>query len=263
MKALNLDCLTLPDASPVELIHIARDAGYASVSLWVQAPAMYDAMLATRAMKDAIRAALTETGVGLGNLEVFNLNTEGPIDAYRPALELGAGLGAKTATAMNFGPPRDDLPARFAAFQRLCAGLGLTALLEPISMSEVRTLDDGARLIEASGVEGQLVVDLLHVMRTGGGPETLAAINPRHIGHIQICDGPLDVAADRVGIEATADRMYPGDGEFPIAAFMAHAPVHATVGLEAPNLARLERGLSPLERAREGLAAMRRLPGLA
>lgn len=263
MKPLNLDCLTLPDTAPADLVRVAARAGYASVSLWVQAPALYGHMLATPDMEHTISAALAETGVAVGNLEVFNLNTEGPIEDYRSALEFGARLGARGAVAMNFGPPRSDLAERFAAFQRLCAEAGLDALLEPISMSEVRTIEDGVRLIAEAGVPGQLVVDMLHVMRTGGGPANLAAVDPRYIGHVQICDGPALVGEDRIGIEATADRMYPGEGDFPITDFLRHVPAHATVGLEAPNQARLERGMSPLERAAEGMAMLRRLPGLS
>ena len=44
MRLTGLDCLTLPDVNPVDLIGIAADAGYGFVSLWAQEPAMYPPM---------------------------------------------------------------------------------------------------------------------------------------------------------------------------------------------------------------------------
>src|SRR5690349_13332074 len=93
-RSLSLDCLTLPDVAPIDLIRVAADVGYGSFSLWVQPPAMYDVMLATSAMSADLARALADHPVTLGNLEVFNLNTDEPVAAYEPAIALGAQLGA-------------------------------------------------------------------------------------------------------------------------------------------------------------------------
>lgn len=127
-------------------------------------------------------------------------------------------------------------------------------------MGIVRTLADGLALIDEAGIEGVLVVDALHVMRTGGSPETLANIPPAKIGHFQICDGLITVPADQLGLEATADRLYPGDGEFPLKAFMGMVLAEATVGVEVPNIERQAR-LTPIERARESLRAAQAISG--
>lgn len=114
MRAIGLDCLTLPDVSPVRLICIAAESGYPFVSLWVNAPALYEPMLADPATKADIVRAVSDTGVKVGNLEVFNLLAEGEIADYEESLAFGASLGAKTATAIAYGSPRGifhaDLP---------------------------------------------------------------------------------------------------------------------------------------------------------
>ena len=253
--SLSLDCLTLPDVAPVDLIRIAADVGYASFSLWVQPPAMYDVMLATSAMTADLARAIAENPVTLGNLEVFNLNTEQPITAYEPAIALGADLGAATATAIDFGTPRPDIADRFAAFHALCADHGILALVEPISMGNVRTPQDGADLIRAAGVDGKLVIDCVHLVRTGCTAETLSGIPPEYVGHVQICDGPATIAPDELGFESTANRLYPGEGAFPLVEILAAVPPGATLGLEVPNVSRLERGVPPVDRAREAISA--------
>ena len=179
VTAFSLDCLTLPDVSPVELVRAASLAGYGSCSLWVQPPAMYEPMLATPSMAGDLAAVLADHGVVVGNLEVFNLNTDGPIAAYEPALVFGAGLGARTATAIDYGDPRPDMAERLAAFAELCRGAGIEPLVEPISMGNIRTPRDGLELIEAAGVEARLVIDCVHLVRTGCTSESLREIPSR------------------------------------------------------------------------------------
>jgi sugar phosphate isomerase/epimerase len=252
--ALSLDCLTLPDVPPVELVRIAGETGYGAISLWVQPPVMFEAMLATPAMAADLAQALADHSVKVGNLEVFNLNTDDPIAEYEPAIDLGAGLGAATATAIDFGQPRSDIAERFAAFHALCAGHGIRALVEPISMGNVRTPQDGIDLIRAAGVDAKLVVDCLHLVRTGCTADELPVI-ANYVGHVQICDGPATISDEELGLEATANRLYPGEGDFPLVDILAAIPASATLGLEVPNVARLERGVAPRDRAREAFSA--------
>lgn len=259
IRALGLDCLTLPDVPPLDLVAIAARAGYAAISLWVQPPALYPVMLVDPADAESLAAALRATGVALGNLEVFNLTSDDPIDAFAPALALGARLGAKTATAIDYGPPRADLAERFAAFHALCARHGLATLLEPISMGGTRTVEEGVALIDAAGVEAALVIDCVHLVRTGGTPATLRALAPGRIGHVQLCDGPATLPLDRLGEEAMADRLYPGEGAFPLAELLGAVPGQVSLGIEAPSLARRQRGIAPLSRAREAFAATQAL----
>jgi sugar phosphate isomerase/epimerase len=255
--SLSLDCLTLPDVAPVDLIRVAAEAGYGSFSLWVQPPAMYDVMLATPAMTSDLARAIADHSVTLGNLEVFNLNSDEPITVYESAIAIGAQLGAKTATAIDFGEPRADIAERLAAFHRLCADHGILAIVEPISMGNVRTPQDGADLIRAAGVDAKLVIDCVHLVRTGCTADTLRTIPPEYVGHVQICDGPAEATPDEIGLEATANRLYPGEGDFPLLEILAAVPPGATLGLEVPNLDRLQRGVAPAERAREALSAAR------
>jgi sugar phosphate isomerase/epimerase len=198
---------------------------------------------------------MANSAVTLGNLEVFNLNTDEPISAYEPAIALGAQLGAATATAIDFGAPRPDIAERFADFHALCAAHGLLALVEPIVMGNVRTPQDGLDLIRAAGVDAKLVIDCLHLVRAGHDADALRALPPQYVGHVQICDGPATIAPDELGFESTANRLYPGEGDFPLADILAAVPPTATLGLEVPNAGRLERGVPPAERAAEALAA--------
>ncbi len=254
---LSLDCLTLPDVAPADLIRIAGDAGYTSISLWVQPPAMSPLMLATPDMAAGLRRALDETGVSLGNLEVFNLNSDEPVAAFEAVIAFGANLGARTATAIDFGAPRPDIAERLAAFEALCHRHGIATLIEPIAMGNVRTPQDGAALIRMAGVDARLVLDALHLARTGTTPASLRDIPADRIGYVQICDGLATIAPEELGTEATANRLYPGEGAFPLIELLATVAADVPLGIEVPSLTRQQRGESPLARARAALTATR------
>lgn len=263
MKPLSLDCLTILEVPAADMVRIAADAGFSSVSVWVQAPVLPGGSLAVPGMAAAIKRAVHETGITIGNLEVFNLIGDDPIAAYKPALEFGAGLGATTATAMTYGAPRDDLSERFAEFYELAAGFGIRALVEPISMGVIRTINEGIDLINEAGVDSGVVVDCIHLIRTKTSVRELENADPRRIAYVQICDGMLNLPEDQFGVEGTAERLYPGEGDFPLVDILRAVPPSAALALEAPSLSRKERGESPLQRAKAGFAATRKILDLS
>src|SRR5580704_9935735 len=119
---LCLDSLTVTDTEPVDLIHAAKSAGFDQVSLWVQPPPIFPLQLVTPANAKACMAALAQTGIAVGALEVFVLSSAEAVQSYRPALDLGARLGGKTASTINVGNADQgkvgELFAQFAELAR-------------------------------------------------------------------------------------------------------------------------------------------------
>ena len=243
MKPVSMDCLTALDVFPPEMIRAAARAGFGAVSLWVQPPILPGGQLVTPENAAEVRRALAETGVKAGNLEVFNLNTADPIAAFEPALALGAELGAGTATAIDYGPERTDIVERFAEFQQLAARYGIAAMIEPVWQARIRTLGDAVAVIDAAGVEAGVVLDCLHFVRAGADMAELAS-HAHRVAHFQLCDGPAEIAPEQIGEESTAERLYPGEGDFPLADILRHVPASATIGVEVPSRSRSERGIS-------------------
>src|SRR5258706_7393954 len=111
MPALSLDCLTLTDTAPQEMIRAAGAAGFDYVSLWFQTPAIYPAALVTSAVAGECERLLADSGVRLYTLEAFELVSEAAIAACRPAFELGARLGGKVALAYHHSAVDKDQAA--------------------------------------------------------------------------------------------------------------------------------------------------------
>jgi sugar phosphate isomerase/epimerase len=256
---LCLDSMTVTNTEPVDLIYAAKSAGFDLVSLWVQPPPIFPLQLVTPEKVQACKHALAATGLSVGPLEVFNLTSAEAIKGYRPALEFGAQLGAKTASAINVGKtdPQEvaDLFALLAELAREC-GLGVT--LEPLSMFATSTLAQARDAIRAAGVDAGIVLDAIHLVRKGGTLNDVRAMEPGLIRHIQLCDGKFPMTPEQVRYEASYERLYPGDGDFPLVELLSEAPMDISWGIEAPSLRRAKAGISAEMQAKEAISAMRR-----
>jgi sugar phosphate isomerase/epimerase len=264
MTALSLDHLTAFDAQPPELVSIAAELGCQHVSLWTQTPLAGNFPIVDRHNLAETRRRLDDTGVSLVSIECFNLMPDVRVDDFLPALELGAALGGRAALAINYADPDESRCAdNFARLAALAGSLGLVVNIEFISMGCVRTLADAVRLIERSGASNTGInADLLHVVRSGGSPDDIRTTAPDLIGYAQICDGPLVLPEELKDIEGMQQRQVPGAGEFPVTAFLKSLPPGTVVGIEVPQRALREAGVSPLERARLAVEATRRSLGM-
>ncbi len=259
MRRLSLESLTLTDTSPQDLIRAAAGAGFDLVSLWVQAPPLFPAQLLTPASDAECARLLADTGVEVFSLECFDLHSDAAVESYRPALERGARLGGRAALAINYSNPD---PAHVAAllsrFAELAGEVGLAVNLEPVAGGMSPRLGQTRDIIGASGADVGIVLDPHHLVRSGDSLDDLRAIAPGLIRYVQICDGPLVQTAAITATEAVCERLYPGDGEFPLAAFLATAPDDTPLGIECPSLRRAGAGLSAADQAIAAMAALRR-----
>ena len=255
---LSLDCLTLTDTEPVDVIRAAGAAGFDLVSLWANSPAAFPrALLKARDVAEC-RAALAGEGVALHSIEAFDLASEERVRGYAAAFETGAQLGAKAALVYNgANGDRAEVVDLLALFAELAAGFGIATLLEPVALAQTRTPGEAARLIADAGAEVGILFDSLHFVRSGSTIADLEALPPGLIRYVQLNDGPSQRAPDRLQAEAMAERLYPGKGAFPLAALAGRLPRDVPWAVEAPKLARLRAGVSATEQALDAMTALR------
>ena len=87
----------------------------------------------------------------------------------------------------------------------------------------------------------------------------LEAVDQSLIRYVQVCDGPMPMPEEQVGVGAVCERAYPGEGQFPLIEMLDRLPRDVPIGIECPSLRRAQAGLSALEQAREAMAATRAL----
>ena len=140
----------------------------------------------------------------------------------------------------------------------MAADYGISINLEFFgTCKSMNTLEDALAFVkDAARPNGGLVIDLMHLIRNGGTVEQLRKMDPKLIKMVQLCDGPANVAPDFAVAEVTANRLYPGEGSFPVREFVRALPPDAVVGLECPKET-LWGKVNPVEQARNMLAAAR------
>jgi len=260
MPKLSLDSLTLTDTAPPVAIRAAAEAGYDACSLWIIPPPLFPSPLLTRALERECAAIITDTGIEVIALEVFDLHSLAGVEDCRPLLEMGARLGGKAALTINYSnADRDESAAILAAFAEAAASFGLATNLEPVAGGKSQTLAEAADLIRRSGADVGICLDPHHLFRAGGSVGDIAAFEPGLIRYVQLCDGPIPQPPEIAMTEAVCERLYPGDGQFPLLDYLRAAPRDVPLGIECPSLSRAQAGASALDQASEGIAKMKAL----
>lgn len=259
---LSLAHLTVLSANPVELIEIGARAGFDAVGLRVVPPFASDTIVPVvgdAVLQKRIKARMGEAGVSIFDIEAFWLMPESDLDHMRRAIEVGGELGARYVLMVGNDPDRSRLMDNFSALCAYCREFGLRPMLEFIPYSQIRSLPQAHDFLKASGETGAgLLVDALHLSRSGGQPADLDAYPQELFSYMHLCDAPMPPPiGEEVRVEARGRRLYPGEGDLPLVEFVNGFEKGTPVGIEAPN-ARYA-NLSLLDQARMAAEAARDL----
>lgn len=271
MTPIGIAHLTLLRLSPPELVATAAAAGYDFVGVRVKAVTagehQYPMEPGSPMSKETLRR-LADTGLEVRDVEFLTLGPEtGPAD-WKPALDAGAALGARTLSVVGVDPDRSRLTDTLAALTADARAVGILPTLEPISYQPVSTVREAGELAAAAGAA--VLLDALHLRRGGSSLEDVRALDPALVPCLQLCDGPLEapthldlpaelplgMKADGsvLQVEARVQRGIIGSGELPLAELVAAAPAGTPLSVEVPHL-----GLADLDLARRNLDAVREL----
>lgn len=236
--------LGLSEQGPVPLIEAAAASGFRAVGLPLRSGALKPLrheIVGDPAMIRAIRRALAATGVQVFDVESLVLGYEPDADGLRRIFGTAAEIGASRMSCL--GPEHGGDAARRAgteeagrlnAIARVAAEFGLRIGVEFMMFRAVRTLADALDLVaRADAPNLGVIVDALHLHRSGGTAADVAAIPAGRLSHIQFCDAAAE-APDDLTAEARAGRLLPGDGVIPLRDLMAALPDDAPLALEIP-----------------------------
>ncbi len=260
MSMLGLAHLTALELSPPELAREAASAGFDAIGLRVH-PAMaggiaYPIRTGSWAQRE-LRTILASQGVRLNEIEFIQLTPGLDIASFAPLLEAGAELGASAVTVSGDDPDHLRLTASFAALCDLAGTFGLRVDLEFMRWRVVGTLAQAEAVVRgADRPNGAILVDALHLSRSGGAPGDLAAVPRRFLRAAQLCDAaPTQPVSDADAVaEAREGRLPPGEGALSLAALVQALPADAALSVELPM-----RGPDARARIATAYAATRRL----
>lgn len=209
-------------------------------------------------MKDEVRRALADGGVALDGVEFFPLTAEVDLDLYKPALALGAELGATRAVTHIFIEDDALVVDRLGAFCELAEAHGMRVSSEfcPLTPGNP-SLGRAKWLVDQVGRDSfGIGVDMLHVIRSGASAKDIAELAPRYFGVVQICDA-RGVQASSDYIKDVHNREVPGQGDLPLHDLLSAVPAALPIEVEVPAAHRRAAGVTAAEHVRDVLAGAR------
>lgn len=256
-RLVSLAAGTVLGSPPDEVVDAAEEAGFGGVGLRWEQPGVPTPSV------DAVRRAVEARGLVLLDLEVVRLQPGIPVDSFRPLAEVAAQLGARFLLAVSHHPAPARTADELATIAEWCAGTGVTVAVEPMRFTTVPTFRAASALVRDLGRDDVVVlVDPLHLHRGGETPAVLTEPGSAPIGYAQLCDALLAPPGAPDDLEALAHearhaRLFPGEGDLPLAAMLAAVPADlpCTVEVQNDGWARVDaRG-----RAREAMRTARRV----
>ena len=254
-RPLSLAALTVLELSPPDMVSCAADAGYTHVGLRLLPATDTEKswpMVGDTPLVREVKRRLADTGIAVLDIEIFRLKPDTRVTDYAAALETGARLGARHVLVAGNDPDEVRLTERFAAICELGATLGLTMDLEAMPWTDVKTLQQSARVVaNANKDNGGVLIDPIHFDRGGNVATDIAAV-PRHrLHYAQLCDAPAERPQDTETLlfQARAERLMPGDGGLDLRGMLQALPAALPLGLEVP-MQSLAKTVTAVERAR-------------
>ncbi len=208
----------------------AARVGFAGIGLW---HADLEHILERRSLRD-VRTLLDDHGLRYLELEFLGDWFLDPDDDRRRASDrtrallfgAAAELPAHHIKVGNIMGTPCDLPRIVERFAELCADAArytdaqIVYEVMPYDVN-VGDLDTALQVVEgADAPNGGLALDTWHLGKLRLEPDDLRRIPPRFLGWVELSDGPYEYAQDRLD-EVINRRRLPGEGEFPIAGYVA------------------------------------------
>ncbi len=254
---LGIEALSVFGLPPVEFVDVAADLGCRYITVFLQNFAALPLGYPPFSLKDDSRlradllAAMDHRGVSISLGDGFLLLPGADMRSFAPDLDLMAELGVPRINVVSLDPELDRTVDQIGALAELAGQRQLETLVEPVPGLTIGDLPTALAVLQhVSRPDVRLVIDTMHLVRTGSGAEDLAAIAPDQIGYAQLCDTTLAPRTDNYAEEAMFERMVPGEGELPLREILAVLPDDVVIGLEIPQRSLALAGIGPAQRLR-------------
>ncbi|WP_420452284.1 sugar phosphate isomerase/epimerase family protein [Ilumatobacter sp.] len=246
---LSLAAGVCPETGPADFVAACAEAGWPGCGIWFDADTWDDGVARE------VRRRLDDTGTVALDVEPVFVTPDG--DHGERVVEAAAAVGASDVLVVSRGVDDDRFAERFGELCDLAASHGVGCSLEFMAFMSVRDLPQALAILDrVDRPNAGVLVDALHLDRTGGGPADVAAIDPARLPYAQLCDAPASASGDLVA-EALDGRGVLGSGGLDVAGLVEALPGRTALSLEVRSADLRTRFADPTDRARHVLETTR------
>ncbi len=259
-----IELITALGQDPADMVHLAADLGVPRIGLALTPVAMVpDDVQPWNLRSDAplyraVKAAISERCVEVVLGEGFLIHPQIDLGQCGADLDLLARIGTRKVNCVGLEPDIARCHDQFAIFAALAAARGMTATIEFMPFVAINSLAKALNCAAAADCgTGSVLLDSMHVFRTGTSLADIAALDPAMIGHVQLCDARSDWSDADYMTRAKFDRLAPGEGDLPLREFLGAVPESLVIGLEVPQRAKALAGANHRSRISDLISATR------
>jgi sugar phosphate isomerase/epimerase len=232
-------------SDPAAFIAAAAEAQWPATGVWYE-PESWTPQTTTE-----VRRRLDDTGLIAVDMEVVRMGPKG--DVGMELIDAAAAVGAgNILTISTFDDPAETA-SRLADLCAHAAPAGIRVCIEFMRFTSVKTLADAIEVVTlADQPNAGILVDLIHVFRSGTTYDDIRAADPALFPYAQWCDGaaePRGWETRDLIIDAVDDRSIPGEGGLDALAFSDLFAPEVPLSLEIRSKALREAFPDPVVRA--------------
>ncbi len=247
-RLLGLAAGNIPELSPPEFVSACADAGWSAAGISFQADQW------SEQTARETRARLDDTGLIALDMEAVVVGPVG--DAGDMLVDAAAEVGARNVLVMGMGIEPEAFAVRFADLCDRAAPAAINAVVEFMVFSSIRTLSEALEVVKMTDRSNAgILVDNIHLQRSGGSPDDLAQVDPALLPYVQLCDAPADPGDDLME-DALDRRCLLGDGDLPVDDYLDVLPDTAPISAEFLSRSLRESYPDPVERAQVALQSV-------
>jgi sugar phosphate isomerase/epimerase len=244
-RLLSLAAGVCPDVGPADFVAACAAAGWDACGLWFDPTTWTDRVAAD------VRRRLDDTGVHALDMEPVFVTPEG--DHGDRMVEAAAAVGARHLLVVSRGVDDAAFADRFGALCDLAAASAIGCSLEFMAFMSVQTLPQALAILDTiDRPNAAVLIDNLHLDRTGGTPADVAAVASHRLPYAQLCDAPA-TAPDDLYTEAVDGRRVLGAGGLPVGELVEALPPDCALSMEIRSANLRSAFPDPAERARHVL----------
>jgi sugar phosphate isomerase/epimerase len=190
-RVLSLAAGVCPETGPADFVAACASAGWPACGIW------FDTDTWTDAVASEVRRRLDDTGLVALDMEPVFVTPDG--DHGDRMIDAAAAVGARNLLVVSRGVDDDRFANRFAELCDRAEPHGIGCSIEFLAFMSVSSLRQSIEILDrVDRPNGGVLIDGLHLARTGGTPADVAAVAPARLAYAQLCDAPAEAPRGRL-----------------------------------------------------------------
>ena len=210
-RLLSLAAGVIPELTkdPARFVEVTADAGWKATGVWFDK----DSWSSTTSRE--VKKRIDDSGIEAVDMEVIRLGKS--IDKGKALVEAACEIGAKNILVVSSLHSSIETADQLSYLCSLAEAGNITICLEFMKFTSVKSLSDALeiiKLIDAHNIG--ILLDLLHVVRSGTTFKEIEDCDPNLFPYAQWCDGtaqPVGWSDSELITDALDDRLLPAQGK--------------------------------------------------